>query len=577
MLRLDREEKRTLGSLLILTGLFFGVLQVWQPYFFLNDDNLSYLSFVVQLGQRLGAGEYPYFHEAIYGGYDWRQDSAFLHLTHPVVALVSLLVLTPGQAQVMEVLALINLVTASVAFYFLARLVRQRWQPELSGVAIIFLSLSYTFCGYNLILGASWTMYMANLAALPLIVLGLLHPSSRWGLLWTTLGLANSVLLGHIGPVLYAGVFVTAFALLASRSLQSWRPLLHWMGGIALSLALTAVFWVPALVGFQASGRSLSIPLEFSLQGAYPFLQTFASTFLGSASQWLGLPVSEIFDLAPAYAASLACFAAAWLIPLALVPKANITTPALMLSRAAMLTVFLAALVITRPVWLGELFLHLPLFSSLRWPFKELFFVVFFLHLWLLLRPWRGGKGWQVALGTLGTCILVASLGSADGRAPAFSDRSEVRCWYLSGSAHRYWAELLPRLPADKLIVPVVAPSWTGSPWDAPHPLIATGNYAGLFPGVRSAYGHSPTIDESQLPYPPPANLSSNLALQGIFLTDLPESWLQAHPELVAVELVQREPLHIRLRFWDGSQLVRHLYTVSPNGELTPLGEAETN
>lgn len=575
MLRLSRDEKVTLGSILALTGLFFCFLQLWQPYYFLNDDNLSYLSILVQFGQQLGAGKYPYFHEAIYGGYDWRYDAAFLHFTHPLAAVVSLLVLTPWQAVVVEALAVINLVSSAVAFFFLARLVRQRWQPGLSWPAIAFLSLSYTFCGYNLILGASWVMYMANLAALPLIVLGLFHPDWRWGLLWTTLGLINSTLLGHIGPVLYAGIFVSVFALLASRCLRSWQPMLHWVGGIGFSLVLTAVFWIPALSGFQESGRSLSIPLAYSLQGAYPFLQTLTSTLLGSTSIRLGLPISQIFNLSVYHAATLTCFAAAWLIPLALFPKKTMSPPARQLSRASMLTVFLSALVIARPIWLGELFLHLPLFSSLRWPFKELFYVVFFFHLWLLLRPWRGGWHWQVPLGALGTVVLLSSLASAGGHAPSLSDRSVVRQWYLSGAAHRYWQQMQPQLPEGKLILPVVSPDWTGSPWNAPHPLIASGNYGGLFPGVRSAYGHSPTVDQNQLPYPPPANLEPNLALQGIYWTDLPASWLQEYPELVAMELLQAEPLQIRVRHWDGEAIQSTVYTVSPNGDITPLGEAE--
>ncbi|MEM1060330.1 MAG: hypothetical protein AAGK14_13885 [Verrucomicrobiota bacterium] len=568
---LSRADRLGLGLTLGLTVLGFLLLQLWRPYFFLNDDNLSNLSFLTQMGSRLASGEYPFVNAGVFGGaYDWLRDPALMHLTHPVMLALSLLALTPLQAALVDLTALLHLLTASLTFYFLARLLRERFNPALRPGWMVFLSLSYAFCAFSTVIGSSWIMYLANLASLPLILLGLLQPRLRWGLLWTTLGVFNALLMGHVGPVAFGFIFLSLLAALTGYSLRSWNPLIIWAGGAALALALSSPVWLSALAGFSESERAGGLTVADAALGNFPPGHLLASIFLGTGSAFFGFEFIRLFALSSQHAYALACFAAAWLLPTALFPPGEPNPAAKRLGRAVLLVLLIAVVFVARPPLLSALLQALPVFHALRWPFKELIYVVFLLHVWLALRPWRFGPRVQVALASVGTLVLVTSLLSNGGRPPALSHREANRDWYLSGAAGRYWEQLRPHLPEGRRIVPVISPA-VDKPWRTPHVLMAGSNYGGLFPGVVSGYGYSPTVPVSQMPYPAPPSEWAPLAVQGIFVTDLPSSWLREHPGLVAVELLETSPPSIRIRYEeDGSLVSIRFDEIGEDGSLGP-------
>jgi hypothetical protein len=155
------------------------------------------------------------------------------------------------------------------------------------------------------------------------------------------------------------------------------------------------------------------------------------------------------------------------------------------------LVAIFAALMVIRPLWVSGIMMHLPLLKSMRWPFREILQLQFFLHLFLVMRP-PGGS--------------VSS--SASSRRPAFSffffpSFFPARA-HLSSHAPRprtpFFRKIGPllgrgqvALGPDDLIVPVADPEMIRkNPFDVPFSLLGAYNFPILFK-VKSATGYSVT------------------------------------------------------------------------------------
>ncbi|MFZ4696186.1 MAG: hypothetical protein ACOYMV_13770, partial [Verrucomicrobiia bacterium] len=260
-------------------------------------------------------------------------------------------------------------------------------------------------------------------------------------------------------------------------------------------------FLVLSVVGFMGSSRADGLSLQDASVMSVPYDIQIVSWFLGAFSRWtpLDFHISSVFALPEDHLRAFGCCAAAWLL-----------LPVTWHVRRWRGVEFLfgallgfSLLLVARPHWLGEGFHHLPFLRSIRWPFKEMFIVQFFLHLLIAvgfppLARWK-----SVSFGALGGVILCGSLIPMG--PPSFNPMGFDRSLIFSGEAASFWKRVGVHIDPKEGYVPVASPDLVSKlGQDFPHSLLGSFNYGALF-GVRSQTGYSPTQvkDTGRIPFPP--------------------------------------------------------------------------
>jgi hypothetical protein len=297
--------------------------------------------------------------------------------------------------------------------------------------------------------------------------------------------------------------------------------------------------------GFLATPRAQGLTLQDMVDHNIPALE-FMPDVLGGSLHWLLNP----YDSTRATpAAAMGASAAAWCLVAALASRAKwrgleVVTVALMV---------FAALMVCRPVWVAEGMMHLPVFRSMRLPFREFLQFLFFLHLFLLVRPpglpARARR--MIALG--GACVFIAATGYD--WPPTFNPMNLDRQLILGGGAERWWKEVRPMLqPGDRLVVILPPEVFEGGRFDLAYCLLGTFNYA-VPAGVVNASGYSPTVPRDQL------YLKTEPGYYfGAYTPDQKAAVLAERPNLRFLTLESWHPLKITLSSRDG-----------PDIDLTPL------
>jgi hypothetical protein len=555
-----------LRNSLLVSALIFAVLEFWRPYFFLTDDNLDGgLPFFNEMGRRLLSGRSPFVSEHLFGGgYDLLRDPCFFSW-HPFYLLTSLLAGTPFHNTIIDVNAFALLMLATAGFVMLADYLRRDLALTISNGWIMFYALSFTYTMIALTTGASWLSFLGNQSALPWLVLGILQRTWRRGVALVVLFSMHQILGGHLSPTVSNTIFLSLFAAGMSLSRRSWLPLGNWLIGYGLALVAALPLLIPMLEGFFTSFRSQGITLEDMQANNIPALEFTSSIFVGMAL-YLGHPYHHPYVT---YTLALGASAAVWCLPAALIGQTKAHRPevpptdrpfiawliwwALIgrtkwrgLEVVTLLTLLFGAVLICRPVWVTEIMMRLPLFRSMRWPFREFVQFQFFMHLFLVVRP----PGLRAQLrrfsAFFGTALLVIPM-ALYSLPPTFNSMNWDRELILTGGFDRYWDRVRPLLkPTDRIAVLIPLNLYEDDRFEEPYSLLGTFNYAALA-GVVNAWGYSPTVPRDQV-------YTRTYAFYpfGAYVPDQKQALMAERPELKFIALESLRPLKITLSSRDG-------------------------
>jgi hypothetical protein len=262
---------------------------------------------------------------------------------------------------------------------------------------------------------------------------------------------------------------------------------------------------------------------------------------------WLLHPEQHLYTT---YTLAFGASAAAWCILPALVSRAKWRG----LEIVTMSMMIFGMLLIIRPVFVSEIMLHLPLFRSMRWPFREFVQFEFFLHLFLLIRPpglTLGGRRlfavWSVAMLLVPMALFRLP--------PTLNAMTWDRELILTGGYASYWDKVRPLLkPTDRIAVLIPLDLYEDDRFEEPYSLLGTFDYA-VLDGVVNAWGYSPTAPQDQL-------YTRTYAFYpfGAYRPEQKQSLMAEKPDLKFITLESLHPLKITLSSRDG-----------PTIDLTPF------
>ena len=485
-----------LGWTLLAATILFLILEVWRPCYFLTDDNLSVgLPFLTEMGRHLKNGQSPFFSDYLFGGhYDLLRDANYFSWS-PVNFAVSLLADTPGRFLMCELIAFLNIMLAASGFILLAASLREELQLKVPDARLVFYTLSFVYSTFILTTGASWVNFLSNQAVLPWLVLGLWQTTWRRALGLLVLFSLHQALSGQSAGTISNGLILTLFAIVICFYRRSFRPLETWIVANLITLIVIAPIIYPALEGFFHSRRGAGLPLDLLNRFAMPAAMFPVSFLFGNffemAAYLAGLPVVDMF-LFPRMPTLLAC-AAAWCIFPALFNRRRWT----LLEGSCVGLICLLVILVIRPLGITELMSHVPLLKSMRWPFREILQLLFFFHLFLVLRPAVGSASFQnrIACASLTLFLMPLFFNRPLTLNPLLPDRAAI----FSGQAHRFWAQVKPLLkPGDEIATVIDPDLWYQSIEKPPYSLIGTADFPAYF-RVPCISGYSQTAPVDQL------------------------------------------------------------------------------
>lgn len=528
---------------LLAAAFIFVVLQFWRPYFFLTDDNIdSMLPFFNEMGNRLLTGQSPFYTDHLFGGhYNLLRDPDFFNW-HPLYLAVSLLAGTPWNSAIIDVNVFFLLMISAAGFTCLAWYLRRELPLQLSDGWIMFYTLSYTYSMIALTTGASWITFVGSISALPWLALGILQKNWRWGIAIVTLAAVHQFLGGHLEPDTSNCIFLSLFALGLSLFQRSIQPLGVWLAGCAFGIVLISPLLIPMLHGFGSSLRSSGTTLEDMQSFNIPASQFLTAVFAGMGVWMFDFSHQYGRQLYTTYTVALGACAASWCLVPALISRAKWRGMEVM---CVILMIF-AAVLISRPVWVSEIMLQLPLFKAMRWPFRELVQFIFFLHLFILVRPPGALKKIQTWAAWGGALFFVIPLFLYP-LPPTFNAMNWDRELLTGGGFKQYWDHVRPLLkPDDKVAVIIPFDVYEGDRFEDPNSLLGTHNYANMA-GIVNVWGYSPTAPLDQVD----AKIYAYYPF-GAYRPEQRDYLLSQRPDLKIITLESLYPLKITLSSKDG-------------------------
>jgi hypothetical protein len=525
-------------NLVLCLALFF-LLEIWRPCFFLTDDNLaSGLPMLTEMGRHLKHGQSPFVSDYIFGGnYDLLRDLSFVNW-HPVYFFASLLADTPGRFWILDLSSLLFMLLTVVGFTILGSTLVREFNPGLPTVYLVFFTASYLFSSYILNVTASWTNFLINQSALPWLALGILDRRLLRGSLLILLASLHEIFGAYAAMTVSNGIFLTLLAVGLTVVRRSAIPVSSWIFGNVMAVLVSAPFLVQVLGGFTHSFRVAGMTLKESTANnipaaLYPF-SFFCGNWTDLVGGWGGDAVVKSADF-PHLSVMLACGAAWCLLPALFRPTKWRGIEMLLLFLMALLVVWTV-----RPLALARIMHGLPVLKSMRWPFRECMQLLFFLHLFLLLRHPGSLKGWPPGIAVFGLLMFLLPLpfSRVPTLNPLFLDRKEV----LSGNAGRFWTEVETRLKPTDYIVTVIDPDLLKQEiTKLPYSLLGTANFPAFYK-LRCASGYSPTAPLKQ------RLLKTDPEFWfGAFGTDQVPELLRERPDLKMITVDGVDPLRISL------------------------------
>jgi hypothetical protein len=487
---------------LLMTLAVFAVLEIWRPYYFLTDDNLSVgLPFLTEMGRHLKSGRSPFYSDYLFGGhYNLLRDVNYFSWS-PVNFVVSLLADTPLRFAMLDLASMFNLALGAAGFILLAARVRKDLGLVVGDGRLLFLTMSFTFSTFILTTGASWANFLANQSVLPWLALGLWEAKWKRSLGLLVLFNVHQALAGQSAATVSNGLVLTFFAILLCFDRHSIQPLLCWAGSNLLMLVVISPLLVPALEGFAHSrrGAGLTVPAlgAFSMPALLAPISLLFGNFFEMAAYFAHKPDASFF-LFPRMPSLLAC-AAAWCVFPLLLGRRRWT----LLEGGCALLIALLLVMVIRPLCITVFMAHLPVFRSMRWPFREILQTLFFFHLLLVLRPWAASTVLQNRVACVSLALFTLPLFFTQPLTlnPLKSDRALL----FSGGADRYWNEVRQRLAPGERIATVIDPDmWFRQTDYINYTLTGVGDFPAYFQ-IPTVSGYSQTAPLDQLKIAVPA------------------------------------------------------------------------
>jgi hypothetical protein len=517
--------------------LIFAVLEVWRPLFFLTDDNLDGgYPFFMEIGHHLLHGRSPFISDHLFGGhYNILRDPTFF-AWHPLYLLVSLLADTPLHLGIIDAAAYLMFMIATAGFVCLADFLRRDGLAEIDDGWLTFFTLSFVYSMVALATSASWLNFSCSQSALPWLALGLLQRQARRSFLLITLFTVHEILGGHLAPTISTTLFFSLFAVGLAVQRRSWQPALCWGAGTLAALVIVLPVLAPAMAGFAESARAAGVSAAEMQANNIPVSAFPVALFFGVALWWTHAFHPELVNAHTTYTLALGSSAAIWCLLPALAGRGTWRP----LEKLVGGMILVAALFVCRPAILTALMTHLPVLRSMRWPFRELLQLKFFVHLFLLLR--RPGYTlrlrWRLAL--FSTAIFVLPLFTSR-LPPTFNSMNWDRRLVISGKDQVYWAQVHTLLrPDDRVAVIIPQAIYDSDRFDIPYSLLGTYEYA-CIEGIVNVSGYSSTVPKQQR--------YTHVAYYpfGAFLPDERAALLREHPDLKFITLEGLQPVKITL------------------------------
>jgi hypothetical protein len=222
---------------------------------------------------------------------------------------------------------------------------------------------------------------------------------------------------------------------------------------------------------------------------------------------------------------------------------------------------------ICRPECITRAMMHLPLFKSMRWPFREFIQFQFFMHLFLVIRPPGLDRLGRKAFAFLGAFLFVCPL-LLFPLPPTLNSMNWDRELVITGGFNQYWNHVRLYLkPGDRIAVLIPLKLYTDDRFEEPYSLLCTYNYA-ILANVVNAWGYSPTAPRDQL-------YTRIYAFYpfGAYIPSQKDDLMAEKPDLKFITLESLHPLKITLSSRDGNTIdltpfipVRH--SVVPPGPV---------
>ncbi len=512
-------------------------LQVWRPFYHLTDDNLSaWLPEFVDFSTRLWSGHNPFVNEWIFGGsYDLRRDPGVLGFFGPFQLLCTPLGASRWYYFAPDIIASLNLITIAVAFCWSGLRLRELLSLKITNGALVWLSLSYAFSPFNLVVNPSWIGFINPLASMPVLIVAMHEPRMRRGLILAGAAMLYALVGSHLHPFIYMNLFLGLLALFLARQQRSWQPVLRLIGGGLIALVIVSPLLLSAFAGFATSSRNAGVSLFNATLSRLSPLQVGASVILGPAATPF-LPEMTVHSADSSYGVAIAFSLVN--VPLLLVLVRKHLWSLFEVGLAVMALVIV--LLVMRPDWLQQALSHVPLIRSLRWPFREVADLLFVIHMLALLNftslMERSIRLW-VAIGAASYAVIFL------GGPPTFNAFHPDRSLLFSGKAEEHWKAMKARLGENPRIIVASHPALTYGRgfYYAPFMLMGAYNYGAFF-HVVNVSGYSPTQAGSAGDAIHPYHIG------GIYWYPHAQKIWRETPGLTLLEYLRNKPSLIRVR-----------------------------
>lgn len=508
------------------------LLQLWRPFFYLTDDSFSgFLPSAVEFCRRLWAGDNPFISLGVYGGeFDTRNDPGVIGLVGPWMLLFSWLALTPYYYVLVDVVSICNSLCIAASFCWSACWILRRFHIALPLWILVAMSVSYTFTPFNLLVGSSWIGFLNAQVALPLVLVGCLHPSFRISVALQTGGLLYALLGGHAHPLVMLCAFAGILSVMIAWTQHRIAPVAATISAGLIMALVASPLLLAAFHGFSGAGRAAGVALvEANALRMEPALLT-VSAVLGPLASLVSMQIGA-YSVWNAMMFSLAYSAANMTAMIALMAAVRQRKlHALSVPLGLLLT--LSLLMVARPAWLGAVLLHVPLIRSLRWPFRELWVASFALHMLVLLNIRLLSVREVRLLLVAGALAMSAMLVSPP---PTLYPFKIDRRLIVSGAAEAHWRGLLDGANSRvRIVVGVDSLFLLKHRDEIPFTLIGAYNFGCLF-NFTSESGY--TI------FPPVRPIQDDVAVSPIHTSGVlrPEDAMRVQAKNPAVWLVTLE------------------------------------
>ncbi len=517
----------------------FLLLELWRPRYFLSDDNLSGgYPFLTEMGRRMQHGQSPFLSDYLFGGnYDWSRDIGCL-CWHPFYLLPALLADTWAKTWMMDVIAFPYFLLTTVGFTILAHELRKEYKLTICDGWLVLYTMSFVFSMYIITVGSSWLCFLGNQSALPWLTLGIMDRKVTRGVIIVAVVTIHQFVSSYAGMTLSNTLFLTLFAIGIARCRRSPQAFFIWFAGNAVGYLLIAPFLLRVLDGFGHSIRLRGLTHDLSSVFAVTPTTFAFSFFLGNWTEPLVKALGDptLASLNFPYLSSLLPCAAAWcLVPALSGPAKWQPVEKLCLALAA----FIMVLVI-RPDYINQIIQYIPLLKSMRWPFREILQFLFFIHLFLILRPPLPNVA--VRRLVLGYSLAMFFLPLPFIRVPSLNSLTIDRQAVLSGDGERYWNQVRALLkPGDQIGTIIDRNVLRAHAAVIPYTYLGMANFPALY-RIHCISGYSNTSPTDQLPLTTPPEFWF-----GAFSPAQVDTILHERPDLRLIVLEGVSPLRISL------------------------------